>query len=85
MVKLNLRYGIVMATLMISELAISHAGHPNDIAWLACEEKLINDSCSFKNTRKDLYIGSCKLMSSSLMCVRNQPIQKFSATLDSVD
>ena len=82
--KPNWRYAKIIALFLVSDCAFAHAGHPSNVAWRACEVSALNDPCSFQNARKDTYIGTCKLMSSELICVRNQPIQKYEVPLGSV-
>ncbi|MDP5039418.1 MAG: hypothetical protein NWQ26_00910, partial [Paraglaciecola sp.] len=43
---------------------------------LACNDKKVTDDCEYKNQVADRYKGSCRLMLETLICVRNQPIER---------
>jgi hypothetical protein len=58
----------------------AHSGHINEKAVEACTEKARSEACQYNGGHDDLYIGSCQYMSTTLMCVRNQPIQKIEST-----
>ena len=61
----------------VSNLAFAHSGPLNKLALAACNEKLRSQACQYEGVHDDLYIGKCQYMSTALMCVRNQPIQKI--------
>ncbi|MGB5247169.1 MAG: hypothetical protein WBM54_04945 [Woeseia sp.] len=72
--------GAILA--VISAAAFAHDGHLNDAPWSACEDQQIGDACTFENSAKDIYRGTCRAMSDALMCVRNQPIEKSESYAD---
>ena len=55
---------------IISLSVQAHEGHANQAPWLACEEKSINDSCSYQ-TVTTLYKGTFRSIKSSLMCEKS--------------
>lgn len=63
-------------TLLLSFPTFAHQGHIDDAAVLACNDKKVTDYCEYKNQVADRYKGSCRLMLETLMCVRNQPIER---------
>ncbi|MEG3753246.1 hypothetical protein [Psychromonas arctica] len=60
----------------VSNVAFAHSGPLNKLALAACTEKARSQACQYEGVHDDLYIGTCQYMSTALMCVRNQPIQK---------
>ena len=60
--------------LATSYSALSHAGHGSSAPWEACEEKAINEDCSYKSHDKKA-TGTCQAMNKVLMCVRNKPLE----------
>jgi len=60
----------------------AHSSTASHVAWQACDTKTVSARCSFKNSNGDQYRGSCQSVSDSLMCVRNQPIEKSTAVLN---
>lgn len=63
--------GFLLAT---SCSALSHAGHGSNAPWEACEEKAINEDCSYISHDKKA-TGTCQAMNKVLMCVRNKPLE----------
>jgi hypothetical protein len=59
----------------MTSYAHAHSGPLSEIAVKACDTKVRSDACQYEGGHQDLYIGTCQYMSTSLMCVRNQPIQ----------
>tara|TARA_R110001583_G_scaffold57547_2_gene172181 strand:+ start:26394 stop:26642 length:249 start_codon:yes stop_codon:yes gene_type:complete len=57
----------------------AHAGHLNEKAITVCTDKVRSDACQYEGGHDDLFIGTCQYMVETLMCVRNQPIQKIDA------
>lgn len=55
----------------------AHSGPLSEIAVKSCDVKSRSQSCQYEDGHQNLYIGSCQYMSETLMCVRNQPIQKI--------
>ena len=55
----------------------AHSGPLNEIAVKACDAKARSEACQYEGMHNDLYVGSCQYMSTTLMCVRNQPIQEI--------
>ncbi|KAA1151339.1 hypothetical protein EU510_15960 [Pseudoalteromonas sp. FUC4] len=60
--------------LATSYSALSHAGHGSNAPWKACEEKVINEDCSYTSHDKKA-TGTCQAMNKVLMCVRNKPLE----------
>lgn len=57
-------------------------GHGNEIMWSACDNRKINEHCSFENLDHGVYRGTCQSIAHAMVCVRNQPIDYAStATL----
>ena len=75
----RLGFTICLVAASFSQSLLAHSGNANDVAWQACEAKAASDQCSFQNANEDTYRGTCQLMSDSLMCVRNQPIERNTA------
>ncbi|MEL0660377.1 hypothetical protein V6255_14655 [Psychromonas arctica] len=67
----------VVTLLFTTTLVQAHSGPLSEIAVKACDVKSRSQSCQYENDHQNLYIGSCQYMSETLMCVRNQPIQKI--------
>lgn len=71
---------VVVVTSLVALVAITrahaHSGHTNKQAWDVCDDKQVSDSCSYNDHDENIYSGSCQLMSSDMICVRNKPIQK---------
>jgi hypothetical protein len=72
---LNLKYVCLIAVLSISA-AHSHEGVVSSAPFLACQNSEKTAECSYENDHGDLYIGSCRLFNTQLMCVRSKPIVK---------
>lgn len=60
----------------ITSYSHAHTASTNKAAWEVCENKVKSESCQYTGHHDDLYIGSCQVISKSMLCVRNQPIQK---------
>jgi len=60
--------------LITSCSVISHAGHGSSAPWKACEEKAVNQECSYTTHNKKA-LGTCQAMNDILMCVRNKPLE----------
>jgi len=69
-----------LSLLLVTSYAHAHSGHLNEKAVSVCENKVRSDTCQYEGGHHDLYIGSCQYMSTTLMCVRNQPIQQIDST-----
>ena len=67
----------VVTLLFTTTLVQAHSGPLSEIAVKACDVKSRSQSCQYEDGHQNLYIGSCQYMSETLMCVRNQPIQKI--------
>lgn len=67
----------VVTLLFTTTLVQAHSGPLSEIAVKACDIKSRSQSCQYEDGHQNLYIGSCQYMSETLMCVRNQPIQKI--------
>jgi len=64
-----------MALLFISA-AHGHEGVVSSAPFKACQNLEKKAECSYENDHGDLYIGSCRLFNTQLMCVRSKPIVK---------
>ena len=74
---------IALLAMMLSTTAEAHDGHVHKAPWQACETKQLSNACSYENGNGDLFRGSCQLFTGTLMCVRNQPIVKAGAEVES--
>tara|TARA_R110001583_G_scaffold26533_8_gene95541 strand:- start:937 stop:1242 length:306 start_codon:yes stop_codon:yes gene_type:complete len=74
---LNNSLFILIATLSLltTSYVQAHSGPLNEIAIKVCDTKKRSQACQYEGGHNDLYIGSCQYMSTTLMCVRSQPIQ----------
>lgn len=74
---LNNSFFMLIATLSLltTSYVQAHSGPLNEIAIKVCDAKERSQACQYEGSHNDLYIGSCQYMSSTLMCVRSQPIQ----------
>ncbi|WP_413698850.1 hypothetical protein ACLKMH_14800 [Psychromonas sp. KJ10-10] len=71
--------GIFLLTFIIFyHNAQAHSGHLNEKSIAVCVDKERSNNCQYEGAHNDLYIGSCQYMVETLICVRNQPIQKIS-------
>lgn len=66
---------VCLMPLLVVANVTAHQGTLNQLPWMACEDKNLNDSCVFYNASEDVYRGTCQSMSEVLMCVRNQQIE----------
>lgn len=68
--------GRLMAVLLLSAPAIgaAHQGHSNKAPWTACAEGAVNDACAWEDGHHARYVGTCRSVRDTLVCVRNQPI-----------
>lgn len=68
----------VFAGVMLSAtLAHAHRGGIyNRGARDACVEQELGDACSWEDTQHARYIGTCRMVSTALLCVRTQPIER---------
>lgn len=64
----------ILFTVIFSELTHAHQGAKTTEPRIVCAEKKLGDSCEWKNAHNALYIGTCRKVSTSLLCVRNKPI-----------
>lgn len=74
-----------LAAVAFSQTLMAHTADVNKVAWQACDAKAASEPCSFENAANDVYRGTCQLMSDSMMCVRNQPIEKSTAAISSAE
>lgn len=56
-------------------VAQAHSGHTMQEPWHVCESSTLGDGCEWTNDAGDLYRGTCRQVSNSLLCVRNKPIK----------
>jgi len=54
---------------------LAHGPHVNSKPWAVCAQAKLGDVCSYTVHETRLYKGTCRSMSDTLMCVRNQPIE----------
>ena len=66
---------ITSLSLLTTSYVQAHSGPLNEITIKVCDAKKRSQACQYEGGHNDLYIGSCQYMSTTLMCVRNQPIQ----------
>ena len=79
------RIGLPIATLGLGTPAHAHEGAiGHETMWRACSIRQINDGCSFKDTNRNVYRGTCQEMVEHLVCVRNKPIEYASADTGSI-
>ncbi|MGO3785152.1 MULTISPECIES: hypothetical protein [Pseudoalteromonas] len=72
--KLNKLSSVLFGFIILySSHTLSHAGHVSDQPWHVCQDKNVNERCSYELNNK-LYQGSCQVANKVLMCVRNKPI-----------
>ncbi len=55
--------------------AWGHQGHSQRAPWDACEGRTLSQVCSWQDPEDALYVGTCRQVQTSLLCVRNRPIQ----------
>ena len=67
---------VAAVALLASGVSHAHSGPLNGASLEACKAKVKSQLCQYDGAHNDLYIGTCQYMSATLMCVRNQPIQK---------
>lgn len=75
--------GLCLAVLLPSVVAHAHRGMHNVGANKACAQQELGDDCSWTDAEHSRYIGTCRQVSEALLCVRNQPIQRLSASATS--
>lgn len=80
---MNQSYSAIQKLLCVTALLLStssavqaHSGTPNNAAWEACDGKPKSAYCQYTGFHDDIYKGTCQQMSESMLCVRNQPIEK---------
>ncbi len=73
--------GLVFGTgaLLGPAVAAAHSGHTMQEPWQVCEDATLSDACAWTNDAGDLYVGTCREVSDTLLCVRNKPIVKHGA------
>lgn len=54
----------------------AHQGSHDDAPIVVCKEKKLTNQCEYNNHAGDIYRGTCRSFSDTLMCVRNKPIIK---------
>lgn len=54
----------------------THQGSHDDAPIVACKEKKLTNVCEYNNHAGDIYRGTCRSFSDTLMCARNKPIIK---------
>lgn len=78
MIKKRIKDHLIVLSLLIGVVFVvpvhSHQGSSTNEPRLVCAEKSLGDACEWRDGHEALYIGSCRKVSSSLLCVRNKPI-----------
>ncbi len=59
---------------MFAADASAHQGHVHAHAQQACVDLKRSQQCEYSPNGKQVYKGTCQLLSQQMMCVRNQPI-----------
>lgn len=72
--KMHLFMWSVLAGVALSAPSHAHQGSSTAEPRLVCAEKKLGAACEWKDGHDALYIGSCRQVSTSLLCVRNKPI-----------
>lgn len=69
-----IRWGLLAAMLVAPKLGHAHEGHGDRAPWDACDEHELGATCAWDGAHHDRYIGTCREVSETLVCVRNKPI-----------
>lgn len=69
----GLLFGVIASSFVCAP-AMAHQGEHNRDARDACIEQTLGNACEWTDGQDALYVGSCRQVSSSLLCVRNKPI-----------
>lgn len=69
-------HGVILALAGWALLGHAHQGSHDDTPIVACKEKKLTNLCEYNNHAGDIYRGTCRSFSGTLMCVRNKPIIK---------
>jgi len=64
----------IVICILFSSLAQAHQGSSGSEPRLVCADKALGDACDWKDNHNATYIGTCRAISTSLLCVRNKPI-----------
>ena len=65
----------LVAGVLFSASSLAHQGMPNIGARSACDKLSLGDACEWSDKHHARrYVGSCRKVSTSLLCVRNKPI-----------
>ncbi len=83
--KIGIKSVLLAGIAVVSPALLAHEGNLSSAPWDACADKQQNNVCSFTNAHEDLFQGTCQSMSDSLYCVRNQPIVRSDAEIESGD
>lgn len=75
---------LVAISMVLAGPVAAHKGHSNKAPWKACATAKIGAACSWNNAKHDRYVGSCRRIRQSLLCVRNQPIIKAARAMEPV-
>jgi hypothetical protein len=67
---------LLLAISVFTNTVLAHSGHINQAAWDVCEDRQVSMSCEYADREKNIYRGTCQLMSEHRICVRNEPIEK---------
>ncbi len=68
--------GLLLAPALNSAPAHAHRGLHSAPARRACSQRELGEACSWTDARQARYIGTCREVSTSLLCVRNRPIER---------
>lgn len=69
----------ILASVILAFVApnvLAHAVNVQSVALQACKARKLSEQCSFKSSVGDVYRGTCQKTSGTLICVRNQPIER---------
>ena len=73
-------HGVILVLASSALLSHAHQGSHDDVPIVACKEKKLTNLCEYNNHAGDIYRGTCRSFSGTLMCVRNKPIIKAKNT-----
>ncbi len=62
--------------------ASAHSGFPNMAAREVCADSALGDACEWRDAHRARYIGTCRRVSETLLCVRHRPIDRSDVLRD---
>ena len=72
--KLLAKFSCLTVSVIFSTSVHAHQGSSGTKPRLVCAEKQLGEACQWQDNHSATYIGTCRQVSSSLLCVRNKPI-----------